>query len=63
MTTALLLRWFMLPWVGYMFPFATVFGAVAIAVWIGGWKPATVAAAVGFVGASVLFLDPSGRSR
>jgi len=60
MTTALLLRWFMLPWVGYMFPFATVFGAVAIAVWIGGWKPATLAAAVGFVGASVLFLDPAG---
>jgi len=59
MMTALLLRWFMLPWVGYFYPFATVFGAVALAVWIGGWKPATAAAAVGFVGAAVLFSDPS----
>ena len=60
MMTALLLRWFMLPWVGHAFPFAMIFGAVAIAVWIGGWKPATVAAAVGFVGATVLFVDPLG---
>lgn len=60
MMTALLLRWFMLPWVGYSFPFATIFGAVAIAVWIGGWKPATAGAAIGFFGATVLFVDPSG---
>jgi len=57
MMTALLLRWFMLPWVAYSYPFATVFGAVALAVWIGGWKPGVVAAAAGFVGATVLFVD------
>ena len=59
MTTALLLRWFMLPWAGDSYPFATVFGAVALAVWIGGWRPGVVAAAVGFVGATILFIDPS----
>jgi len=60
MMTALLLRWFMQPWVGYSYPFATVFGAVALAVWIGGWKPGTAAAVIGFVGATVLFSDPNG---
>ena len=56
---ALVLRWFITPWVGYDVPFGTVFGAVAIAVWAGGWKPATLAAVVGFAGAAMFFLDPA----
>ena len=30
-------------------PFASLFGAVAIAVWMGGWGPGVVAAVLGFV--------------
>jgi two-component system CheB/CheR fusion protein len=60
---ALLLRWFMQPWVGYDVPFATLFGAVALSVWVAGWKPATAAALAGFVAASQLFLDPAGAFR
>lgn len=60
MVGALLLRWFMMPWVGYGVPFGTVFGAVAIAVWIGGWQPAVVAAGLGFLGGNALFTEPLG---
>ena len=60
MVGALVLRWFMIPWLGYGVPFGTVFGAVAIAVWIGGWRPGVVAAALGFVGGNALFTDPFG---
>src|SRR5262249_28765393 len=59
----LVLRWFMTPWVGYGVPFGTVFGAVAIAVWIGGWQPAAVAAALGFLGGNALFTEQLGAFR
>ena len=57
---ALLLRWFLTPWVGAEYPYATVFGAVAIAVWIGGWRPALAAAILGYIAAVMLFLEPVG---
>ncbi len=60
MIGALLLRWFVTPWLGTGLPFATVFGAVAIAVWIGGWRPATFAAVLGLLATKVLFAEAVG---
>jgi len=57
MLAALLLRWFISPWLGPDVPYATVFGAVAIAVWAGGWRPASLAALAGFVVGTLFFLD------
>jgi signal transduction histidine kinase len=56
---ALLMRWFVTPWIGLGYPFATLFGAVAISVWIGGWLPATASATVGFAFAVWLFPESS----
>jgi signal transduction histidine kinase/CheY-like chemotaxis protein len=55
---AVLLRYFLIPWLGYSVRFATLFGAVAIAVWMGGWRPAVVTAALGYVLAQ-MFLNPA----
>ena len=60
---ALLLRWFLSPWVGGEYPYATVYGAVAIAVWIGGWRAAAFAATLGCIGALTFFIDPIGELR
>ena len=54
---AVLLRYFLVPWLGYDVRYATLFGAVAIAVWMGGWRPAVLTATLGFL-LSQLFLVP-----
>jgi hypothetical protein len=41
---AVVLRWFLLPWLKSDLPYATLFGAIAVAVWMGGWGPALTAA-------------------
>jgi PAS domain S-box-containing protein len=58
---ALLLRWLVDGWVGDQLPYATVYGAVAIAVAFGGYPPALVAMALGFVGCDLLFVAPRGK--
>lgn len=55
---ALLIRWTLDPWLGNQIPFVTVFGAVAMATWFGGWRPGVVSAVLGFVGVVWLFLPP-----
>ena len=55
---AVVLRWFLLPWLKSDLPFATLFGAIAVAVWMGGWGPALAAAIAGFVGTVLLFGKP-----
>jgi hypothetical protein len=35
---AVALRWLLDPWQGDSFPFPTLFGAVALAVWLGGYR-------------------------
>ena len=40
------MRWLLDPWMGDFLPFVTVYGAVAFAVWYGGYVPALVAVAV-----------------
>ena len=55
---SLILHWLMLPWLGYSYPFSTSFASVAIAVWLGGWRPATLTAMIGYVIASVWLSRP-----
>jgi hypothetical protein len=54
--SALLMRWALTPWVGGQRPYLTLFAAVAFAVWFVRWRPATVAAVVGFLGANYFFV-------
>jgi PAS domain S-box-containing protein len=55
---ALGLRALVDPWLGSTVPFATLFGAVAFAVWIAGYPAAILAAVVGALGAEWLFVQP-----
>jgi signal transduction histidine kinase/ActR/RegA family two-component response regulator len=57
---AVALRWALIPLLGWDTPFATVIGATAIAVWMGGWGPAVVAAVVGLIGTSLVIGRPLG---
>jgi signal transduction histidine kinase/CheY-like chemotaxis protein len=57
---AVALRWALIPWLGSDTPFATIIAATAIAVWMGGWGPALVAAVVGFIGTSLVIGRPLG---
>jgi len=61
-TAAIVLRWFLLPWLKTDVPYATLFGAIAVAVWMGGWGPAVLAAVVGLVGTTVLIGTPESFS-
>lgn len=46
---AVLLRYFLTPWLGDSSRYGLLFGAVAIAVWLGGWQPAVFTAVLGYV--------------
>jgi signal transduction histidine kinase/CheY-like chemotaxis protein len=57
---ALLLRWFLDPWLGSGVPFVSVYGAVAIAVWFGGLGPAVLAMVLGYAIVNVRYISPDG---
>lgn len=57
---AVALRWLLVPLVGPDAPYATVIGAVALAVWMGGWGPATVTAILGLIGTGLVIGRPLG---
>ena len=57
---AVLLRWLLDPWLGDHLPLATLYGAVAIAVWLGGYRPALLAAVLGYLACDWLFIEPRG---
>jgi PAS domain S-box-containing protein len=57
---ALALRWVLDPVVGSSLPFVTMFGAVAAAVWVGGYQPAILVALLGYLGCNYLFIEPRG---
>jgi signal transduction histidine kinase/CheY-like chemotaxis protein len=59
-TAAIALRWLLIPWLGSDVPYATLIGAIAIAVWMGGWGPALAAAVFGFVGTVFVIARPLG---
>jgi PAS domain S-box-containing protein len=57
---AVLLRWLLDPWLGAHLPLVTLYGAVAIAVWLGGYRPALLAAVLGYLACGWLFIEPPG---
>ncbi len=57
---AVFTRWLLDPLMGDALPLVTLFGAVAVAVWLGGPLPAAVTALLGYVACSYLFIAPRG---
>jgi PAS domain S-box-containing protein len=57
---AVLLRWLLDALMGDTLPLVTLFGAVAVAVWLGGYRPALLAAVLGYVACAYLFMEPRG---
>jgi hypothetical protein len=57
---ALGIRWAVNPWLADRVPFITLFGAVIVAAWYGGWGPALAAAVLGWIGAELAFIEPIG---
>src|SRR5688500_10064952 len=55
---AILARWLLEPWVGDQAPYILVFGAAAVAVWLGGAGPAVCAAVVGYTLINYLYIEP-----
>jgi signal transduction histidine kinase/CheY-like chemotaxis protein len=57
---AVFLRWFLDPWLGPTAVYITLCGAVAIAVWLGGWGPAALSAVLGYAVVNLLYGQPGG---
>src|SRR5262249_28900690 len=57
---AVLLRWLLDPLMGDTLPLVTLFGAIAVTVWFGGYRPALLAATIGYVACAYLFVEPRG---
>jgi PAS domain S-box-containing protein len=57
---AVLLRWILDPVLQNTLPLVTLFAAVAIAVWTGGYRTAVLAMVLGYVGCAYLFIEPRG---
>jgi PAS domain S-box-containing protein len=60
LVAALVLRWLLNPFMGDTLPLVTMFGAVAIAVWLGGYRPALLVAILGYLACAYLFIEPHG---
>ena len=60
LAVAVLLRWAVDPLIGDALPFVTLFGAVAAAVWLGGFGPGTLVTILGYIAAEYLFIPPRG---
>jgi PAS domain S-box-containing protein len=57
---AIALRWALDPWLGPIAPLATIYGAVVLAVWVGGLGPALLATLTGYLAVDWLFIEPRG---
>ncbi len=57
---AVLLRWVLDPLMGDAFPLVTLFGAVAAAVWLGGYRVAIPVTLIGYIACHYLFIEPRG---
>jgi PAS domain S-box-containing protein len=55
---ALLVRWILRPVLQDNFPFITLYGAAAIAVWYSRWRLAAAASLLGYLAAHYLFISP-----
>ena len=58
---AILVRWLLDPLMGDTLPLVTLFGAVAVAVWLDGYRVAIPAALVGYGACHFLFIEPRGH--
>jgi PAS domain S-box-containing protein len=58
---AVLLRWVLDPLMGDALPLVTLFGAVAAAVWLGGYRVAIGVALAGYAACHYLFIPPRGH--
>jgi PAS domain S-box-containing protein len=58
--TAVLVRWLIDPWFGDFGPLVTLYGAMVLAVWFGGYRPALLAMVVGYLACDYLFIEPRG---
>jgi len=58
---AVLLRWLLDPLMGDALPLVTIFGAVAAAVWLGGYRLAVPITIIGYVACHYLFISPRGQ--
>ncbi|HLA10589.1 MAG TPA: PAS domain S-box protein [Pyrinomonadaceae bacterium] len=58
---AVLLRWLLDPLLADALPLVTVFGAVAAAVWLGGYRLAIVVTILGYIACHFLFIPPRGE--
>jgi PAS domain S-box-containing protein len=54
------IRWLIDPCLGDQLPLITLYVAVAAAVWVGGYRPALLAAALGFLALYFLLIQPRG---
>ncbi|HET8646022.1 MAG TPA: DUF4118 domain-containing protein [Vicinamibacteria bacterium] len=61
LVAAVLLRWALDPLMGDSLPLVTLFGAVAAAVWLGGYRTAVAVAVLGYLACDYLFIPPRGR--
>ena len=60
LVTAVLTRYLLDRWMGDSLPLVTLFGAVAAAVWVGGYRSAIVVVMLGYIACSYLFIEPRG---
>jgi PAS domain S-box-containing protein len=58
---AVLLRWLLDPLLGDALPLVTLFGAVAAAAWVGGFRVAIPASLFGYAACHYLFIPPRGN--
>jgi PAS domain S-box-containing protein len=58
---AVLLRWVLDPLMGDALPLVTLFGAVAAAVWLGGYQLAIPVTLLGYIACHYLFIEPRGH--
>src|SRR6516162_5580446 len=58
---AVLVRSLLDPVVGDYLPLATLYGAVAFAAWLGGYRPALLAVILGFLACDYLFIEARGK--
>jgi PAS domain S-box-containing protein len=61
LAACLLLRYLVDPWLGESLPLVTLYGAVAYAVWVGGYRPGIVVAILGYLACAYLFIEPRGH--
>jgi len=58
LAAAVLLRWLLDPLMGDALPLVTLFGAVAVASRLGGYRPAVLVSLLGYVACEYLFIAP-----